>query len=347
MKKTVLTILLLLGAVLTCHADSWSDLLKAYKMDTSTLVRGNGYQIFKSEAGGLGIAYSEIDAAGECHFSLAMVPIRVSSMRWLPGSGASFLEVKDPFGSIPCLGVLGLQEVEGPATDPKLGSFTYVIEPTIHLGYAGDRRILNLAFYGDKTIILVKIGDNVLWVDEKGQTVDVPTIDTPSEESPAQTLLIEDTRAVDIGLSVFWADRNVGADTPQAYGEYFSFGTPVPWGGTWRTPSAAELNELLNKCSWELTACEGVNGYRVTGPNGNSIFLPLGGSIWSDGTLDRPGECGSILSCERPSGQYFIDNGFFFHLQMTDSDNEVYRHYLRFYTFGDEKTNLRPVMPKP
>lgn len=347
MKKTVLTILLLLGAVLTCHADSWSDLLKAYKMDTSTLVRGNGYQIFKSEAGGLGIAYSEIDAAGECHFSLAMVPVKVQSLRWLPGSGASFLEVKDPYGNSWHHGILGLQEAEGPETDPKLGSFTYVIKPTIFLGYTEDRSILNLALFRDQIIVLVKKDKEVFWVDASGQKVDVPAIDIPSEEPLKPSLSIEDTRAVDLGLSVFWADRNVGADTPWAFGDYFSFGTPVPWGGAWRTPSAAELNELLNKCSWELTAREGVNGYKVTGPNGNAIFLPLGGSIWDDGRLDRPGECGSILSCERPSGQYYIDNGFFFHLQMTNSDNEVYRHYLRFYTFGDEKTNLRPVMPKP
>ena len=346
MKKAILTLLILLGTVYTSHADTWSDMLRAYKMDTSTLVRGNGYQIFRSEAGGLGIAYSEIDAAGECHFSLAMVPIRVSSMRWLPGSGASFLEVKDPFGSIPCLGVLGLQEVEGPETDPKLGSFTYVIEPTIHLGYAGDRRILNLAFYGDQMIVLVKRGDDVLWVDAKGQKVDVPAVDIPSEEVPAPTLIINDTRAVDIGLSVFWADRNVGADTPQAYGDYFSFGTPVPWGGTWRTPTASELEELLNKCSWELTVCEGVNGYKVTGPNGNSIFLPLGGSIWSDGTLDRPGECGSILSSERDPQKYYQDLGYVVYLQMTQSTSEQYRHYLRSY-HNTEKINLRPVMPKP
>ena len=347
MKKAILTLLILLGAVLTCHADTWSDMLRAYKMDLSTLTRGNGYQIFRSEAGGLGIAYSEIDAAGECHFSLAMVPIRVSSLRWLPSAGASFLEVKEPYGSTGYLGVLGLQEVEGPATDPKLGSFTYVIEPTIYLGYAEERRILNLAFYGDQMIVLVKRGDEILWVDAKGQKVDVPAVDIPSEEAPARTLIIDDTRAVDIGLSVFWADRNVGADTPEAYGDYFPFGTPVPWGGAWRTPSAAELGELLQKCSWEQTACEGVEGYKVTGPNGNSIFLPLGGSIRDyDGTLDRAGECGSIRSSELDPAKYYQDQGYVVYLQMTLSSSEQYRHYLRSY-YNIEQINLRPVMPKP
>ena len=347
MKKVLFTILIALGAQFACRADTWSDMLRAYKLDLSTLVRGNGYQIFRSEAGGLGIAYSQIDAAGECHFSLAMVPIKVQSMRWLPSAGAAFLEVQDPYGNTGYHGILGLQEVEGPETDPKLGSFTYVIEPTIYLGYVEERRILNLALYGNQIIVLVKKGDDVLWVDAKGQKVDVPAVDTPSEEPLKPTLSIEDTRAVDLGLSVFWADRNVGADTPWAYGDFFPFGTPVPWGGTWRTPTAAELNELLQKCSWEQTACEGVEGYKVTGPNGNSIFLPLAGSPWDDGSLDRPGEVGSIWSSERPEGwQYYRDNHSVIILQMTLSTSEQYRHYLRGYSNSD-KNNLRPVMPKP
>ena len=94
MKKVILIILLALGAQRVCAADTWSDLLRAYKMDLSTLVRGNGYQIFRSEAGGMGIAYSEIDAAGQCHFSLAMVPVEASGLRWLPHAGANYLEIR-------------------------------------------------------------------------------------------------------------------------------------------------------------------------------------------------------------------------------------------------------------
>ena len=97
MKKCFLIVLMVLGAQLVCAADTWSELLRAYKLDLSTLARGNGYQIFRSEAGGLGIAYSEIDAAGQCHFSLAMVPVEARGMRWLPGAGANYLEVRAPF----------------------------------------------------------------------------------------------------------------------------------------------------------------------------------------------------------------------------------------------------------
>ncbi len=45
------------------------------------------------------------------------------------------------------------------------------------------------------------------------------------------------------------------------------------WGAAWRMPTTAELAELMNFCTWEF---EGT-GYRVTGPNGKSIFLPAAG----------------------------------------------------------------------
>ena len=51
----------------------------------------------------------------------------------------------------------------------------------------------------------------------------------------------------------------------------------VKWGGSWRMPTLDEQNELLNNCTWTWTTLNGVNGYKVTGPNGNSIFLPAAG----------------------------------------------------------------------
>lgn len=51
----------------------------------------------------------------------------------------------------------------------------------------------------------------------------------------------------------------------------------VKWGGSWRMPTADEIKELNDKCSWTWTTRNGVNGYKVIGPNGNSIFLPAAG----------------------------------------------------------------------
>ena len=49
------------------------------------------------------------------------------------------------------------------------------------------------------------------------------------------------------------------------------------WGRPWRTPTLSETQELITYCTWTLTNHNGVNGYSVTGTNGNSIFLPAGG----------------------------------------------------------------------
>ena len=51
----------------------------------------------------------------------------------------------------------------------------------------------------------------------------------------------------------------------------------VKWGGTWRMPTLNEQIELLNYCTWTWTTQNGVIGYIITGPNGNSIFLPAAG----------------------------------------------------------------------
>ncbi len=49
------------------------------------------------------------------------------------------------------------------------------------------------------------------------------------------------------------------------------------WGGSWRMPTKDEQDELRTKCDWAWTTMNGVNGYQVTGPNGNSLFLPAAG----------------------------------------------------------------------
>jgi len=48
-------------------------------------------------------------------------------------------------------------------------------------------------------------------------------------------------------------------------------------GGRWRMPTSSELGELREKCTWTWTETNGVKGYNVVGPNGNSIFLPAAG----------------------------------------------------------------------
>ncbi len=60
----------------------------------------------------------------------------------------------------------------------------------------------------------------------------------------------------------------------------------VKWGDGWRMPTLKDYAELLNDCIWEKGSYKGSDGYYITGPNGNSIFLPCsekgGFNYWTD-----------------------------------------------------------------
>ena len=67
------------------------------------------------------------------------------------------------------------------------------------------------------------------------------------------------------------------------------------WGDGWRMPTTEEQVELYNNCSWEWTTQNGVYGRKVTGPNGNSIFLPAAG-YRRDSSLYYAGSFGDVWS---------------------------------------------------
>ncbi|MDY6249096.1 MAG: hypothetical protein SPL55_06675 [Prevotella sp.] len=51
----------------------------------------------------------------------------------------------------------------------------------------------------------------------------------------------------------------------------------VRWKGDWQMPTDADFEELKYECNWTEKTKSGVFGFQVTGPNGNSIFLPCQG----------------------------------------------------------------------
>ena len=60
----------------------------------------------------------------------------------------------------------------------------------------------------------------------------------------------------------------------------------LKWGPNWRIPTKTEFEELMNKCSWKKEKVDEVEGFRVVGKNGNSIFLPFNGFITHEKKLD-------------------------------------------------------------
>lgn len=101
------------------------------------------------------------------------------------------------------------------------------------------------------------------------------------------------------------------------------------WGSTWRLPTKAEFDELLDSdnCTWEWTTQSGVNGYKVTGKvNGVSIFLPAAGycagsslysagsrgSYWSS-TPDESNTDRTYYLCLYSGDQYMSWNRYYGH----------------------------------
>ena len=161
--------------------------------------------------------------------------------------------------------------------------------------------------------------------------------------------------AVDMGLSVKWADCNIGAGSPWECGDYFSWGETrtkssfpwssykymsggkltkyctnstsgtvdnrlvlepqddaayINWGSSWRVPTKEQWEELAdnNKCKWEWTNKNGVDGYKVTSNiTGNSIFLPITGYKPAGTRIEHP-ELGLYWTSTLFTGQY--DKGY-------------------------------------
>ena len=100
------------------------------------------------------------------------------------------------------------------------------------------------------------------------------------------------------------------------------------WGSTWRMPTDAENEELCNKCTWTWTSQGGHNGYKVTGPNGNSIFLPAAG--WRYGTdTYGVGEYGYYWSSTLCSSYSYSARYLLFYSGDHGTSNGGYRSYGR------------------
>lgn len=131
----------------------------------------------------------------------------------------------------------------------------------------------------------------------------------------------QSVEAVDLGLSVKWANVNLGASNPWDIGYRFAWGETEPrtnfygnygypyydeetdsyvdigneisgtkydaarhiLGGKWRMPTAKEVDELLTKCELHTTEQGGTLGTMITGPSGKSIFIPSCGALDSFG----------------------------------------------------------------
>lgn len=139
-------------------------------------------------------------------------------------------------------------------------------------------------------------------------TITVTTSDGGKKATCSVTVKSDPHGAVDLGLSVKWSSYNYGASSVTAKGGYYMWGDPngtaqpfefsppsvssisgtqydivrQHWGGGWRIPTRAEINELYSYCSFTKTTVSGVSVLKVTGPSGASIYLPFTGYAMPD-----------------------------------------------------------------
>ena len=185
-----------------------------------------------------------------------------------------------------------------------------------------------------------------VWQNGKFDSYDVSTVDSVQFVEPSYEWV-----DLDLPSGTLWATCNVGANSPEEYGDYFAWGETTPkesytpenyqfysydtstddcwvtkycqesddgyngftdnltellpehdaatanWGSEWQMPSLDQIKELLNSSytttTW--TTQNGVNGYKISANNGNSIFLPAAG-IYGNRGLALVGSNGDYWS---------------------------------------------------
>lgn len=172
-----------------------------------------------------------------------------------------------------------------------------------------------------------------------------------------QKIIINGHKFVDLGLpsGLLWAKTNVGAASSEKSGNYFAWGeteskpyneylsgyykwdwenpskynssdgkvildpdddaATVNWGAPCRMPSSSEFLELCTQCNWTWIS----NGFLVTGPNDNTIFLPASGFVRTSNGVSDSG-----------LGGYYWSRSI-------HSNSIYYADILRFLSYGDNK----------
>ncbi len=197
-------------------------------------------------------------------------------------------------------------------------------------------------------------------------------------------VVIEVHEYVDLGRpsGTLWATCNIGASSPEEYGDYFAWGETEPrevynwgnykwftlydggyfevmkyctdseygavdgkteldpeddaayvnWGSSWRMPTQEQIQELISKCSSRWTTQNGVKGRLLSGPNGNTLFLPAAGYRWGD-SLKYPNSEGRYwsrsLCSDDPALAYTVQFADYFSYIYCEEDIRCYAFSVR------------------
>ena len=162
--------------------------------------------------------------------------------------------------------------------------------------------------------------------------------------------------AVDLGLSVKWADCNLGGGVPEDYGDFYAWGEVdlkpeytsenYKWkdgskynssnpslkseddvaqkklGGLWRMPTKEECSELLENCTIIRTTKNGKTGYLLTSKiNGNTLFFPVTNSI-HNGSFP----VNTYFTGTWANALYNTNSASLLHIEDYEEDGGIYAH---------------------
>ena len=114
----------------------------------------------------------------------------------------------------------------------------------------------------------------------------------------------------------------------------------VMLGENWRMPTLDQVTELINSCSWEWTTENGKHGCKVTGTNGNYIFIPAAGIRWDGYSYDYVDVYGEYFCATSNT-----DNAFKVFALIFSSSTPSYNNTFRIRCDGEP---IRPVyVPTP
>ena len=181
--------------------------------------------------------------------------------------------------------------------------------------------------------------------------------------APLEITMLDIYEEVDLGLpsGLRWATCNIGANTPEEYGDYIAWAEAFPkdeyteynysfpnynptvlependaatirWSYGWRMPTKEEWQELYNNTTVTWTQQNGVNGRLFTATNGNSLFLPAAG-FRSDSSLLDAGGIGVYWSSSLCTGSPY--NAWYFYFNSND--------YFMNYDIRYDGQSVRPV----
>ena len=107
----------------------------------------------------------------------------------------------------------------------------------------------------------------------------------------------------------------------------------VNWGASWRMPTQEQMKELVNNCWPKRWATQnGVKGYLLTGPNGNTLFLPAAGYRWGN-SLKYAGSEGHYwsrtLCSDDPAFAFTVEFADYFSTIQLFEDIRCYAHTVR------------------